>query len=174
MLSLLKILADPYNQLPAITFWLLGSLTAITWGDITSIVLPVGAGLAVLLVLRWRLNLLTLSDEESQTLGINVQVLRTTAIVAATLVTAAAVSVSGIIGWLGLIVPHLARLIVGTELSRLLPVTLIFGAAFLVLVDLAARMMASIEIPLGIVTAAIGAPVLVLLLATSQRDYAGC
>lgn len=172
LLSLLKILADPYDQLPAITFWLLGSLNATAWLDVETILFPVVMGLAALLAIRWRLNLLTLSDEEALALGANPKRLRLIAIVAATLITAAAVSVSGIIGWLGLIVPHLARLITGPDLSKLLPAAMVLGAAFLVLADLAARTMAAIEIPLGIVTAALGAPALLALLAASQRDVA--
>ena len=170
-ISLIKILADPYNQLPAITYWLLGSLTAINRGDLLSILLPIAIGIAPLYLLRWRLNLLTLSEDEARALGVDTRKLRLLFIVCATLITSAAVSVSGIIGWVGLLIPHMARFLVGPDFSRLLPASLLLGGGYLVLVDTLARTVAGIEVPLGILTAVIGAPFFLWLLATRERGW---
>ncbi|PZQ18002.1 MAG: iron ABC transporter permease [Ancylobacter novellus] len=171
-LSLIKILADPYNQLPAITYWLLGSLASVTRGDLGSVLPAILVGLAPLVLLRWRMNLLTLGDEEARALGVETRLLRPVLIAAATLMTAAAVSITGVIGWVGLIVPHVARLLVGPDFSKLLPASLILGGGFLVGVDLVARTVATIEVPLGVLTAAIGAPFFLWLLATARRGWA--
>jgi len=170
-ISLLKYLADPYNQLPAITFWLLGSLSAITFGDVVSILPGVLVGLVPLWLLRWRLNVMTLSEEEALTLGVDTRRVRLTVIAAATLMTAAAVSVSGVIGWIGLLIPHFARLLVGPDFSRLLPAAMLLGAGYLVAVDTLARTIAPLEIPLGVLTAFIGAPFFIWLLAVSRRGW---
>jgi iron complex transport system permease protein len=170
-ISLVKVLADPYNQLPAITFWLLGSLTAITLPDLRAVLPAVLIGLVPLYLLRWRMNLMTLGDEEARALGVETRVLRALFIAAATLMTSAAVSVSGIIGWIGLIIPHAARLIAGPEFSRLLPAAMLLGAGYLLAVDTLARTMAEIEVPIGILTAFIGAPFFLWLLATARRGW---
>ncbi len=170
-ISLIKILADPYNQLPAITYWLLGSLTAINRADLVSILIPIAIGVAPLYLLRWRLNLLTLSEDEARALGVDTRKLRLLFIVCATLITSAAVSVSGIIGWVGLLIPHMARFLVGPDFSRLLPASLLLGGGYLVLVDTLARTIAGIEVPLGILTAVIGAPFFLWLLATRERGW---
>ena len=170
-ISLLKILADPYDQLPAITFWLLGSLASTTvtdvWGALPGVVL----GLVPLVLLRWRLNVLTLSEDEAKALGVDVRRTRLVVVAAATLMTAAVVSVSGIIGWIGLIVPHLARLLVGPDFARLLPGAMLVGAAYLLAVDTVARTVAPVEVPLGVLTAFIGTPVFVWLLAVARRGW---
>ncbi|MBD8905798.1 iron chelate uptake ABC transporter family permease subunit [Methylorubrum zatmanii] len=171
-ISLLKVLADPYNQLPAITFWLLGSLASATPGDLGAILPAMGLGLAPLVLLRWRMNLMSLGDEEARALGVETRRIRPVLVAGATLVTAAAVSVTGVIGWVGLIVPHVARLLVGPDFRRLLPASLLLGAAYLTAVDLLARTVASIEVPLGILTALVGAPFFLWLLATSRRGWA--
>jgi iron complex transport system permease protein len=170
-ISLVKVLADPYNQLPAITFWLLGSLTAITLPDLRAVLPAVLIGLIPLYLLRWRMNLMTLGDEEARALGVETRWLRIVFIAAATLMTSAAVSVSGIIGWIGLIIPHAARLIAGPEFSRLLPAAMLLGAGYLLAVDTLARTMAAIEVPIGILTAFIGAPFFLWLLATARRGW---
>jgi iron complex transport system permease protein len=170
-ISLVKVLADPYNQLPAITFWLLGSLTAITMPDLRAVLPAVLIGLVPLYLLRWRMNLMTLGDEEARALGVETRALRAVFIGAATLITSAAVSVSGIIGWIGLIIPHAARLIAGPEFSRLLPSAMVLGAGYLLAVDTLARTMAEIEVPIGILTAFIGAPFFLWLLATARRGW---
>jgi iron complex transport system permease protein len=170
-ISLVKILADPYNQLPAITFWLLGSLSGIKVGDVQTIAPLVLLGLVPLVLLRWRIGVLSLGDDEARALGVNVRVVRGVVIAAATLVTATAVSVAGIIGWIGLVIPHMARLLVGPRFDRVLPTAVLMGAAFLVLIDTAARTAARIEIPLGLLTALFGAPVFVWLLARGRRMW---
>lgn len=171
-ISLLKVLADPYNQLPAITFWLLGSLATVTLGDVASIMPALAVGLVPLVLLRWRVNLMSLGDEEARALGVETRVLRPVLIAAATLVTAGAVSVTGVIGWIGLIVPHVARLLVGPDYRLLLPASMMLGAGYLVAVDLIARNAGTIEIPLGILTAFVGAPFFLWLLASGRRGFA--
>ena len=170
-IALVKYLADPYNQLPAITYWLLGSLAATNPGDVWSTVLPVLIGLVTLWLLRWRITVLSLGDEEAASLGVQVRRVRVVVIAAATLVTAAVVSISGIIGWIGLIVPHVARLLVGADFRRLLPVAALLGAGFLLGVDTLARTAARIEIPLGVLTAFVGTPLFLWLLATARRSW---
>lgn len=168
-ISLVKVLADPSVQLPSITFWLMGGLNAVRPDDL-AVALPLFAcGLAPVWLLRWRVNLLTLADDEAATMGIDVVRLRRVLIVCATLTTAAAVSIAGIVGWIGLIVPHAARLLVGPEFSRLLPATLLLGGAFLVAADTLARSLATVELPLGILTAFVGAPAFLWLLARQGR-----
>ena len=169
--ALLKYLADPYNQLPAITFWLLGSLAAVTPADVFAVLPAVGLGLVPLVLLRWRLNLMTLGEDEARALGVDTRRLRATVVTAATLMTAAVVSISGVIGWIGLLVPHLARLLVGPDFGRLLPASLLLGAGYLLGVDTLARTLARIEIPLGVLTAFLGTPLFVWLLATSRRGW---
>jgi len=170
-ISLIKILADPYNQLPAITYWLLGSLTAVNRGDLLAVLPAIALGLVPLFLLRWQINLMTLGEEEARALGVETRRLRAVLIAAATLMTAAAVSITGIIGWIGLLVPHVARLLVGPEFARLMPATLMLGAGYLLAVDTLARTIATIEVPLGILTAALGAPFFLWLLATARRGW---
>jgi iron complex transport system permease protein len=170
-ISLVKVFADPYNQLPAITFWLLGSLTSVTLSDAEGVAPAIVIGLLPLYLLRWRMNLMSLGDEEARALGVETRRLRAVFIAAATLMTAAAVSISGIIGWIGLIIPHAARLIAGPEFSRLLPTAMLLGGSYLLAVDTLARSLAAIEIPIGILTAVIGAPVFLWLLATARRGW---
>lgn len=169
--SLIKVLADPYNQLPAITYWLLGSLSAVSRADVVSILPTMLIGLAPLFLLRWRMNLLALDDEEARALGVNTKALRAVLIAAATLMTAAAVSIAGVIGWIGLLTPHVARALVGPDFGRLLPASIMLGGGALVGVDLVARNAAATEIPLGVLTAGLGAPFFLYLLATAARGW---
>jgi iron complex transport system permease protein len=168
-ISLVKVLADPYDQLPAITFWLLGSLAGVKANDVAATVPVVLVGLAPLILLRWRIGVLSLGDDEARALGVEAGRLRVIVIAAATLVTASVVAISGVIGWVGLMVPHMARLLVGPRFDRLLPAAILLGAAFMVGVDTLARSAARIEIPLGVLTAVIGGPAFVWLLARSRR-----
>ncbi len=168
-ISLLKYLADPYNELPAITFWLMGSFSSSSRQELLSLVPAIALALVVLIALAWRINLLALPEDEARSLGVNTRRLRAIVIAAATLATSASVAVSGIIGWVGLVVPHMARLLVGPEFSRLLPVAALFGAMFMLLIDTIARTLASIEIPPGILTAVVGTPVFIALLARARR-----
>ncbi len=167
--ALLKYLADPLNQLPAITFWLLGSLASFNRTDLAVLAPSVAVALVPLALLRWRVDVMSLGEEEAASLGVDVRVVRTAIVIGATLMTAAAVAVSGIVGWVGLLVPHLARLVVGPAFARLLPMTIVFGAAYLLAVDTAARMLGPVEVPLGVLTAVIGTPVFLWLLARGRR-----
>jgi iron complex transport system permease protein len=169
--SLVKYLADPYNQLPAITFWLLGSLSGLTVRDLLATLPAVAAGLVPLYLLRWRMNVMTLPDEEARALGVDTGRMRLIVIAAATLMTAAVVSVSGVIGWIGLLVPHAARLLVGPDFGRLLPAAMLLGGGYLLAVDTLGRTMAAIEVPPGVLTAFVGVPVFVWLLAVSRRGW---
>jgi len=168
-ISLLKILADPYNQLPAITFWLLGTLSGATRGDLAAAAPAALAGLALLLLLRWRLNLLTLGEDEARALGVNTAALRGTAVAGATLATASVTALAGAVGWIGLVVPHIARLLGGPDLRRLIPLSALLGAGFLLAVDTLARSAGRTELPLGILTAALGTPLFLWLLLRARR-----
>jgi iron complex transport system permease protein len=170
-IALIKYLADPYNQLPAITYWLLGSLAAVAPSDLALAAPFALAGLVPLYLLRWRMNLLALSDDEARALGVPVARLRLAVVCAATLMTAAAVAISGIIGWVGLLIPHAARMLVGPEFSRLLPLAMVLGAAFLLAVDTLARTVAPIELPPGVLTALIGTPFFLWLFVSARRAW---
>ncbi len=171
VVALLKYLADPYNQLPAITFWLLGSLAATNRDDFVAAAPLVLAALVPLWLLRWRINLLSLGDEEARALGVETGRTRVAVIACATLMTAAAVSIAGIVGWVGLLIPHFARLLVGPDFARLLPTAVVLGAAFLLGVDTLARTAARIEIPLGVLTAFVGTPLFLWQLAAARRSW---
>ena len=162
--SYIKLVADPTNQLPEITYWLMGSLSGTRMSTVTFAAVCMAAGLVPLLLLRWRMNLLTLSADEARAMGIHTDRLRLAVILSATVLTAAAVSVSGMIGWVGLVIPHLSRRIVGNDCRRLLPMACLFGAAFLLLVDDMARSLTATEIPIGILTAFVGAPFFIHLM----------
>jgi iron complex transport system permease protein len=170
-IALLKYLADPYNQLPAITYWLLGSLAAITPRDLSAAAPLAIAGLLPMLLLRWRINLLALPDDEARALGVDTRRLRVLVIACATLITASAVAISGIIGWVGLLIPHAARLLVGPGFGRLLPLAMLMGATFMLGVDTLCRTVASIEIPPGVLTALIGTPFFLWLFAFARRSW---
>ncbi len=170
-ISLLKIMADPYDQLPAIVFWLLGSLSSVRKGEIWAAAPLVLLGLVPLIALRWRINVLSLGDEEAKALGVEAGRLRIVVIAAATLMTAAVVAVSGVIGWVGLVIPHIARMAVGPSFDRLLPTAMLLGGSYLLLVDTLARTMARIEVPIGILTAIIGAPFFLWLLAKGREGW---
>ena len=170
-LSLLKVLADPYNQLPAITYWLLGSLAAVTRGDLVSVLPALLVGFIPIVLLRWRMNLMTLGDEEARALGVDTTRLRAIFIAGATLITAASVSITGVIGWIGLLIPHIARMLVGPDFGRLLLASVMLGGGYLVGIDALARSIATMETPLGILTAALGAPFFLYLLATTRKGW---
>jgi iron complex transport system permease protein len=169
LISLTKYIADPYNKLPAITFWLLGSFASITPKDAWLAAIPIAAGGIPLLLLRWRLNVLCMGEQEASALGVNTRVLRFIVIACATLITAASVSICGMVGWIGLVVPHLARMVVGPNHKILLPAAAIMGGCFLLLVDDVARTAGALEIPVGILTALIGAPFFLFLLMRERR-----
>lgn len=172
MISVIKIVADPINVLPVITFWLLGGLNKITAAALPSAAIVIAASLSTLFVLRWQANVMGVGEEEARTLGVNVSLIRILLVLSATLMTAAAVSISGIVGWVGLVVPHMARLLVGSSFDRALPVAMLTGALFVLLVDNLARAASSMELPLGIVTSVIGAPLFIILLIRSRAAWA--
>jgi iron complex transport system permease protein len=164
LISLVKLVADPYDELPAIVFWLMGSLAAATYDRLFLVALVVGGAGALVYLLRWRINILSLGDEEAQALGVEVEPTRWAILVGVAAVSAAIVSVGGIIGWVGLVVPHVARMLVGPDHRELLPATAMLGATYLVLVDDIARTATAAEIPLGVLTAIVGAPIFGYLL----------
>ena len=168
LISLVKYTADPYEKLPAITFWLMGSLSTASKNDILIILIPFLLGIVPLFLMRWRLNILSLGDDDIKCLGIDVRNLRLIVIGCSTLLTASCVSVAGIIGWVGLIVPHIARMLVGSNFIALLPASALIGATYLLLIDDAARGIFKAEIPLSILTALIGAPYFIYLLVKTK------
>ena len=167
--SFIKLVADTQQQLPAITYWLMGSLSSIKDKDVVFLAIPVALGMIPLFFLRWRMNLLTVGEEEAQSMGVNTRRLRGAVIVCATLLTSASVAVSGMIGWVGLVIPHFCRMLFGYDYRRLIPAGALFGAAFLLAVDDIARLVTTGELPLGILTAFVGAPLFLYLIATGGR-----
>jgi iron complex transport system permease protein len=171
LISGLKYVADPTDALPAITFWLLGSLTRVTGDQVLTTLLPSVAAFLVLYAFRWPINVSAMGEDEARSLGVDLPRLRIVLIVAATLLTAAAVSIAGIVGWVGLLVPHMARMVAGPNFQALLPTSALMGAGFLLLVDDACRGATASEVPLGILTALIGAPVFLALLAKVRQGW---
>ena len=171
LVSLCKYMADPFEKLPQIVYWLMGSLTAVDNYKVFIASVPIILGIAILFILRWRLNILAMGDEEAQSLGVETQKLRFIIIGCCTLITAAAVSISGIIGWVGLVIPHISRILVGPDHKDLLPATICLGASFLLLVDNVSRTILITEVPIGILTAIIGAPFFLYLLRRGQGRW---
>jgi iron complex transport system permease protein len=169
LLSMLKYVADPDDKLPAITYWLMGSLANIRVSDLTVILPVLLVGSIPLMLVSWRLNVLSFGEDEARSLGVHTGWMRTIVILCATLITASIISITGIIGWVGLIVPHLARFVAGPNHRMLLPVSFLFGAIFMLLVDNVARSLVSVEIPIGIITAILGAPFFIWFLKKSSR-----
>jgi iron complex transport system permease protein len=165
----LKLAADPARQLPEITFWLLGGLWSITWRDVLFLLPPVGLGLAVVTALRWKLNVLSLDDRVAHSLGAAPDRERLLLLAAATLATASAVSVSGLVGWIGLIVPHAARRLVGTDARRALPAGMLLGSIAVLVCDDIARTVLPAELPLGILTSLVGAAAFAVLMSTAGK-----
>ncbi len=170
-LSLVKYMADPYSKLPAITYWLMGSLASVNPADTKTATITTVAGLIPMLLMRWRIDALSFGDEEAKSLGVNVRVLRGICIAASTLLTASVISIAGMIGWIGLVVPHLSRMIVGPSFRILLPVTILLGGIYLLFVDTLSRFLFPVEIPIGILTSILGAPFFILLLIKGKRGW---
>ena len=162
--TMIKYVADPNDVLQQITFWLMGSLTKTDTRSFLWSLIPMSAGLVIIFLLRWRINLLTLDEEEAKSLGINIRLYRLILIAASTLLSAASVCLGGLIGWVGLMIPHMARALVGADYGRLIPASAMLGAAYLVLMDDLARSLLSMELPLGVVTSIMGAPFFVSLI----------
>ena len=170
--SFIKLVADPGNKLPQITYWLMGSLSGASWADFRFVVFPVALGLIPLLLLRWRLNVITMGDDEARALGVNAHRIRLGIVVCSTLITASAVSVSGMIGWVGLVIPHMMRRLVGSDYRYLMPASILGGGLFLLVVDNVSRNAGTSGIPIGILTAFIGAPFFLWLI-TGKGDHYG-
>lgn len=171
LISLCKYTADPYSKLPQIVYWLMGSLSAVTNSQVLMVSVPIIIGIAIILLLRWRLNVLAMGDEESQSLGIETNKLRFIIIVCCTMITAAAVSISGIIGWVGLLIPHVSRILIGPDHKKLIPATICLGASFLLLIDNISRTLLVVEVPIGILTAIIGVPFFLYLLRKGYNQW---
>ena len=167
--SFIKLIADPNNVLPSITFWLMGSIAGVRENRLVWAAIPIIGGMLVLLFFRWRLNLLTTGEDEARSMGINTRVMRLIVVTAATLITSACVAISGLIGWVGLVIPHFARMLVGYDYKIMMPVSMLMGASFMILVDDLARSVATAEIPLGILTAFVGAPFFLYLVLDRGR-----
>lgn len=164
LVSMIKYVADPQDVLPAITFWLMGSLAAANLQTLLFGAPFIAVGTAIIFALRWRLNVLSLHEDEARTLGVNVIRLRLTIILASTMITASVVSMCGLIGWIGLLIPHISRMIFGNDNRRVIPSCIVLGAVFMLLIDTLARTVSAAEIPVSILTAVIGAPVFIGLL----------
>lgn len=167
--SYLKLVADPTNELPAITYWLMGSLSGAKMRDVGLTIVPMLIGMVPLLLLRWRINVLTLEEDEAHAIGVDTRRLRLAVIICATVITAASVAASGMIGWVGLVIPHLCRRLVGNNFCLLLPCSILFGAIFLLVADNISRNLLATEIPIGILTAFVGAPFLLYLLTRKEH-----
>lgn len=170
LLSAAKFVADPVNKLPAITFWLLGGLSKVAAQDVWLGAIPMVLGGSVLWLMRWKLNVLAMGEEEALALGVNAGRVRVAVILATTLMTASAVSVCGIVGWVGLLVPHIARALAGPRFEAQLPVSILVGGGFLLLIDDIVRSL-PVELPLGILTALAGAPFFIYLIARARREW---
>lgn len=168
--SFIKLVADPNDTLPAITYWLMGSLASVSMKDVAFAGIPILGGLIPLLLLSWKMNLLTLGEEEAKTIGINTSALRFAVILSATLITAASVSISGMIGWVGLVIPHFVRMTAGCDYRRALPASMLLGASFLMAVDNLSRTLSTSEVPLGILTSFVGAPFFLYLIIREGRN----
>ena len=169
-ITLTKYVADPDSKLPEITYWLMGSLSTANLQDVLFLLPPLLIGMAPLACLRWQLNAMAFGDEEAQAMGLNVKRLRGLFILCATLLTAASVAIAGMIGWIGLIIPHMARFMVGPNCKVLLPMSFLVGGSFLLLVDNVARNLFTVEVPLGILTSIIGAPFFFYLLLKRKKE----
>ncbi|MBQ9992440.1 MAG: iron ABC transporter permease [Firmicutes bacterium] len=161
--SILKYMADPYSQLPSITFWFMGSFASVGSIHLVAII-PMVIGMGLIFLCRWKINVLSMGDREAATLGLNTGFYKLLLIGGATLCTTAAVCISGVIGWVGLVIPHIGRMLVGNDNNRLIPVSISLGAAFMVIIDILARNLTASELPIGILTALVGTPFFVYLL----------
>lgn len=170
-ITLIKYVADTTSKLPEITYWLMGGLSATNGNDVKIILLPLLLGILPLMFLRWRLNVMVFGEEEARSMGIETSRTRLVVITAATLLTAASVAVAGIVGWVGLVIPHLARMIIGPNYKMLIPASFLLGSIFLLIVDDVARCLLTIEIPLGVLTSIIGAPFFIYLLIKRKKGW---
>ena len=170
-MSLVKFMADADDKLPTITFWLMGSFASVSVADMLRVVVPMAVGFVILILQSWKLNVLSFGDEEARAIGVDTARTRVLVIFAATLVTASSVAVAGIVGWIGLVIPHLARAIVGPNYKVLLPTSMFVGAAYLLVVDNIARLTTTVEIPIGILTAIVGVPFFVVIFKHNMKGW---
>lgn len=171
IISLLKFVADPYSKLPDIVFWLMGSFAKASSGNFTFIIPVILVAMLVIILLRWQLNVLSMGDEEARTLGIDTRHLRPVLIVCSTLLTAAAVCIGGVIGWVGLVIPHISRMIVGPDHKDMIIASVLLGGSYLLMVDTLCRTLASVEIPISIITSILGAPMFLYLLYKAKKTW---
>jgi len=171
LLSILKYSADPYDSLPAITYWLMGSLSFSTSSIVWNLLIPLILGNFILIFFSKYLNALSLGDEEAKTLGINTTKIKIIVILVATFISALSVVLAGIIGWIGLIIPHIARFLFGADNKIVLPISAILGAIFLLVVDNTSRIIFTFEVPIGIVTAIIGIPIFIAVLKNAKKSF---
>jgi len=171
LLSIVKYLADPYDQLPAIVFWLMGSLSSVSNSTISFVWVPFLLCIALLVALTPYMNALSMGDEEARSLGVHVGMIRITLIICATLISALTVVMAGIIGWVGLVVPHITRMLVGPDNRILIPATAMTGALYLLIMDDLSRLLFTVEIPLGILTSLCGIPFFVLVLKNAKKGW---
>lgn len=161
--TLLKYLADIESELPAIVYWLMGSVSSVSYEDFWALI-PIFAGMAVMFLYAWKINVLSMGDKEARSMGVDVFKSKLVIVIAATLSTAGAVCLAGVVGWIGLVIPHMGRMIVGNDNRKLLPVSASIGAVFMVVIDTISRSISTSEIPLGVLTAIVGAPFFIVLL----------
>lgn len=170
LLSGIKFVADPQSKLPAISFWLMGSMSNASFRSIAFYSPAIIAGTIIIYILRWKLNILSLSEDEAKAMGINLKLFKSLIIVASTLITASSVALCGIIGWVGLLVPHICRIVFGVNTKIIVPASISFGATFLLLVDTLSRTLLTSELPLGILCSLLGAPIFIMLLRKSKGE----
>jgi iron complex transport system permease protein len=164
-------MADPEDELPEIVFWLMGSLSSINMSDLLPVGIIILLGIIILMLIRWRINVLSMGEEEAKALGVNTTQLRAIIIICASLITAAAVSISGMIGWVGLVIPHVGRMLVGPCHKKLLPVSALLGGIYLLFIDNICRTALLVEIPIGILTAVVGVPFFLYLIRKGKQGW---
>lgn len=169
--SIIKLVADADDKLPAITFWLMGSFAGVDKNDLLSLFMPLILGFVLVLSQSWNLNAMSFGEEEASTLGINTRRTRILVIIGATLLTSSSIAIAGVIGWIGLVVPHLTRALVGPNYTVLLPTTMIVGAGFLIIVDNVSRLLFSVEIPIGLLTSILGVPFFIFIYRKNLRGW---
>jgi iron complex transport system permease protein len=169
--SIIKLVADADDKLPSITFWLMGSFSGIDYDDFLLVAAPMLIGFLLLLSQRWSLNVMSFGEEEARALGVNTRMVTLLVILGATLVTASSVAIAGVIGYVGLVVPHLARAIVGPNYKVLLPASMVIGSAFLLVVDILSRMIYATEIPIGVLTSVLGVPFFVFIYRKNLKGW---
>ncbi len=172
LVSLMKYVADPQDELPVITYWLMGSMSRANYKNLVMGIPFIVIGIIIIFALRWRLNILSFNEDEARSLGVNVKILRAAFILASSMITASCVSMCGQVGWVGLLVPHISRMMRGNNNCKVIPVSISLGAFFMIVMDTFARSATASEIPISILTAIIGAPVFIVLLKKTGGSWA--